>query len=117
MGKDIAFGRFAGCALWAAESGSARVFYVLFGVSAGVGITAWIYLFGLWLVPLCDENGLHCGMPMMQLFFGIIAACVLTPLLLYAYARYAGHCYERRAVGVLLAAAVLCGASSWLGAV
>lgn len=92
-------------------------FYVLFAVSAGIGITVWVYLFGLWLVPLCDENGLHCAMPMMHLFFGLIAACVLTPLLLYAYARYAGHRYERGAVGVLLAAAVLCGAASWLGAI
>lgn len=102
-------------ALYLPPNRAVRVFfYALFGLSAGIGITASVYRFLLWLMPICDENGRHCGMPMVHLFYGTLAACILTPVLLYAYAKQTGRRHEHSTAGILLAAAILCGAADWL---
>lgn len=105
-------------ALYRPPNGAVRLFfYAVFGLLAGIGIMFLVELPLLWVFPVCDDNGHACGMPMMQVFYSMVAACVLTPLLLYAYAKHAIHRHERAAVGALLAAAVLCGVVAWLGIV
>lgn len=114
VGHGGAVNRFIGRTLSAAEWVVRLFFYAVFGFLAGIGIMSLVDLFLLWVFPVCDDNGHDCGMPMMQVFYGMVAACVLTPLLLYAYAKHAIHDHERAAVGALLVAAVLCGVAAWL---